>query len=252
MLKLKTDQLRKNLASSAVAIGVLAGVNMFSAPAQAQTFVCTGLNNDCQSVALSTLLAPNASYQVGDKLFDNFRAFISNGTENGSFLPGLAPISSEIFITGFQTGPNWYDLLFTTSKWEVDPGQSIDTAFQYDVTSLGTPITSVDLDLIGHGIIGNGEIDVTETVTLLNPGGPPITLLAQSIPPGPKFVIEALIPPQQKISISKDIGLNGNTGNATISILGQSYHQGTPETSSILGLLAFSGLGLSILRKQKN
>lgn len=251
MINLKTNQLTKNLVSSAVAIGFFAGISIISAPAQAAMIVCTGIGGDCPSVALSQFIdMPGMSYKVGDKLFDNFRTFISIGSFDAVLNRIIAPTSSEIFVTGFQTAPNWYDLVFTTSKWQVNLGQSMDTSFRYDVTSLGTPITSVDLELLSHGVTGNGTINVTETVTLLNPGGTSVSLLAQSIPPGPVFVEKLLIPPQQKISVHKDVALNGNTGSASISVLGQSYHQRTPEPSSMLGLLAVGGLGLGLRRKQ--
>lgn len=250
MFNLKIDRFRKHLASGAVAIGVMTGVNLFSSPVEAQTFICSGLG-DCPSVPLSDLLVPNTSYQVGDKLFDNFHTFISNGTNNGIFQPGLAPTSSEIFVTGTQTNPTWFNLHFTTSEWSVNAAEAMDTAFQYDVTSLDTPITLVDLDLVAHGANGNAEISVAETVTLLDPGGLTVDLLAQSIPPGPVFDIQPLIPPQQKISIAKDVALRANGGSAEITHLKQSYHQGTPESSSIIGLLVFSGLGLTIIRKRK-
>lgn len=248
MINLKANRLTKHLASSAVAIGIITGIGI-SIPAQAVNVVCLG-TGDCPSTPLSDLFGPNMSYQVGDKLFDNWRNFISVSTGGAS-----APTLADIFVTGFKTGPSWYDLRFTTSDWTVNSGQSIDTSWQYDVTSLDTPIYAVDLSLIGHATNGTGTITVTETVTPLIPGPsvPVVTLLAQNNPPGPTIVERALIPPQQKISIAKDVALVGHAnGSAAISILGQSYHQSTPEPSSLLGLLAFGGLGLNIIRKQAN
>ncbi|TAF11126.1 MAG: hypothetical protein EAZ77_01790 [Nostocales cyanobacterium] len=232
-MKLKTP-----IKSLAVGItATLATIAMLSTSAQAAILSGT--------VILSDLLAGN-SYQLGDKLFDNFRAFstIETGGANG-------PEADEIFVFGEIAG-SAYNLLFQSALWNVTSGQTIDTTFQYDVTVLDPNqwIDKVDLELKTYGTNGTGFITITDRVDLLDPGSGSVNLLATSTSPFDS-VIKDVIPHQKKISVTKDIALVGGTnGMASISLINQSVHQTTPESSIVLGILAVAGMGLTVKVKK--
>lgn len=231
-------KLHKTVKSLAVGItATLATVAMLSASAQAA--ILSG------NVLLSDLLAGN-SYQLGDKLFDNFRRF---STFNLGGATG--PESNQIKVFGEIAG-SAYNLLFQSPLWNVTPGQAIDTTFQYDVTVLdpNSAITKVDLELLSYGVTNNAFITITDRVDLLNPGTGSVNLLATSVS-SLDSVIKDVLPPQKKISVTKDIALVGNNGRASISLINQSVHQTrVPESSTLLGLFALGGIGLTVTRKR--
>lgn len=232
-------KLHTKMKSLAVGItATLATIAMLSASAQAAILGGT--------VKLSELLAGN-SYQLGDKLFDNFRTFSTVATGGAT-----GPNSDQIFVFG-EIVDHAYNLLFQSAFWNVDSKQSIDTTFQYDVTVLDPNrwIDKVDLELRTYGVTGDGSIRITDRVDLLDPGTGSSNLLAVSVSPGDS-VIKSLVPPQKKISVTKDIALLSiNQGSASISLINQSVHQTkVPESSTLLGLFALGGLGLTVTKKR--
>ncbi|MEA5552315.1 PEP-CTERM sorting domain-containing protein [Anabaena cylindrica UHCC 0172] len=208
--------------------------------ASAQAAILTG------NVLLSDLLAGN-SYQLGDKLFDNFRDF---STLNLGGATG--PQSNQIGVFGEIVG-SAYNLVFQSPFWTVSGTQAIDTTFKYDVTVLDPNkwITKVDLELDVYGVsaVGNPFITIVDTVDLLDPGTGSVNLLATSVSPFDS-VIKDLNPPQKKISVAKDIAVVANGGFASISVLKQSVHQNVPESSTLLGLFVLGGVGLTVTKKR--
>ncbi|MEA5575121.1 PEP-CTERM sorting domain-containing protein [Anabaena sp. UHCC 0451] len=229
-------------AAKSLAVGItatLATVAMLSASAQAAI-----LNGN---VLLSDLLAGN-SYQLGDKLFDNFRDFSTVNFGNAT-----GPQSNQIAVFG-EIVDSAYNLVFQSPFWTVSENQAIDTTFKYDVTVLDPKqwITKVDLELDIYGVshVGNPFITIVDTVDLLDPGTGSVNLLATSVSPFDS-VIEDLNPHQKKISVGKDIAVVANGGFASISVIKQSVHQTrVPESSTLLGLFALAGIGLTVTRKR--
>ncbi|AFZ59288.1 PEP-CTERM sorting domain-containing protein [Anabaena cylindrica FACHB-243] len=231
-------KLHRIMRSLAVGItATLATIATLSASAQAA--ILTG------NVLLSDLLAGN-SYQLGDKLFDNFRGF---STFNLGGAGG--PESNEILVFG-EIVDHAYNLIFQSPLWNVTPGQAIDTTFQYDVTVLDPDqwIDKVDLELLSYGVIGDAFITIVDRVDLLDPGSGSVNLLAISVSPLDS-VIKDVLPFQKKISVTKDIALVGNNGFASISLINQSVHQTkVPESSTLLGLFVLGGIGLTVTKKR--
>ena len=227
----------KSFAIGATA-AVMAGISMLSASAQAA--VLSG------RVSLSDLLAGN-SYVLGDKLFDNFRDFVRIATGGA-----VAPTAAEIFVTGAINGSS-YDLLFESDRWNVTAGQFIDTGFRYDVTVTdpAQAITSAGVSIKdAYTVTGTGRVVVTDTIRLLDPfvaGSENILVRSVS---GRDSEQVALLPPQTKISVAKDIAIVGGTGTANLGRVTQSDIQRTPESGNLLELFAVSGIGVAVVGKK--
>lgn len=226
----------KSFAIGATA-AVITGIGILSAPVQAA--ILSG------RVQLSDLIGTGNSYQLGDKLFDNFRSFIRLATGGA-----VAPTAAEISVTGVVNNGS-FDLLFESDRWNVTAGQVIDTGFRYDVTVLDPQqaITSAGVALTDYDVTGNGRIVVTDTITLLDPGVGNENILIRSIA-GRDSGQVALTPPQTRISVAKDIALSGLTGSATLRTVTQSVRQRVPESGNLLGLFVVGGIGLTVMAKK--
>jgi hypothetical protein len=231
---LMKNNLTQKLATGAAALGVLAGVGLASAPAQA--------------VSLGSLIPPNnGTITAGDKRFSNFtcvRTGISGTPPNCDIIdvtPLLVPGDFGLeFSAGFlHSGPNSLDFLIGYDVEATDPNKWIS-----------------DIQLSFNGAVtGDGFTNVVETITNLDPTCPQNTQIQVTNPPESLTARKDLACKAKKVHVTKDILLRGGTtGIATISFIDQRFSQvteRTPEPSSVLGLLAFGGLGLGMLRKKQ-
>ncbi len=241
-----TNKLTKTFASGSLAIGVLAGAGIVSTPVNAAIF-------GCNDMVYFTTLFTGDEIICNTKRYFNFRDF-SSMSSGGATTPALADIAAK--VTNPSHGEYFID--FQSALWSVGPGQSVDTAFKYDVEALSGLISSVDQELVAADARNGGKLVILDTVT--SPSDPSIfitlnTEIDSSMTPPvvmPKDQ-KSVIPPQKILTNSKDIALVGGLGEAAISDFRQSVHQTkVPEPGTILGLLTVGGLGLvSRLKRQK-
>ncbi|MGI0486802.1 PTPA-CTERM sorting domain-containing protein [Pantanalinema rosaneae CENA516] len=238
----------KSLSAGAVIAGMITTGTLATAPAQA---ACLG-NGDCTSVSLFDAIHTGGfSYQVGDKIFDNFRNYTT--AESGG---GDAPTDKEISFTGFKHSDTAYYLKFESSKWNVDAGETISTSWFYDITSLAAPINGIDIALADFSFTSGqpgtkpGQIHINETAYLppYDSVGPNTALANLGVDTA-QGVVGGVVyfSPLQKITIAKGVDLEGHGGTASLSAFNNSVRQ-VPTPALLPGLI---GMGVAAWRKRK-
>ena len=210
------------------------------------------------SLTLATLLANQATQLVtGDKIFTNFRQFISFGTTDGTagIATPHAPAATEILVSTDDPNANTYNpgpgIIFTDT-WSVTAHQTIDTRITFDVLDRSGPyIHDVNLGSPAFGFNGDAQMHISETVTNLANG----QLLAALLVDGAVGVISAhkdFATSVAGVTVSKDISLEGrNNGAVHLSGFTQNFSEvPEPGTWALLGL-GLSGIAASRLRRRR-
>ena len=189
-----------------VTVGGLSGSNAYS-----DIISCDG------GCTLSYLTAnPGAIIQVGDKLFSNFEAVSTSSTVTSAPAPTAVPLSAIIVTPLMDTGPlghTEYGLQFTITQYgSVNGGQGKDIILEFDVTTTFGDNRIVDDYLsFSGGVVGGGEINISETVTNENGqnipavGGGNASLYVYQDAKYAQPTDFALFDPQDKLHINKDI-----------------------------------------------
>lgn len=168
--------------------------------------------------------------------------FFSNFTYAGSAGGGaVALVASDITVvpdaTPFNPG-----FLFTAS-WAAGSGAFMDSLLQFDVKSLGNPISDISATMIS-GHVFSGIASVTENTTEGN-----ILLFDSSLGVHTSDTI-TFNPTMDTIHVSKDIGVNGGTeGLATISGVTNHFSE-VPEPATML-LLGSGLLGMGVYARRR-
>ena len=197
-----------------------------------------------RAVPMSDLLA-GGSVTCGDKTFTNFRDFSSVASGGAD-----APTAAQVFISPdasncstLNPGPG---ILIQSAQWNVNSGESIDTAFSFDVIvdpASELSIHDVDLGLQSFALDNGhvGDIHVTESVVdQLNNNVADLLVDAAT---GPTADHHDLLGLFTFLSVHKDISLEGHVGgSASLSTLTQNFSE-VPEPAS----LAVIGVGLFAL-----
>lgn len=272
MLNIKT----KTLASVLVTTTTLAGVVMSLTPAKA-----TVLTTGCSSSISCTLqeLINGGTIQVGDKLFSQWG--LGTGV-NGSTSPApVNVIPANIVVNGINDNPPYEALpgpglmySFLNNELSLNaPGiEQIFFNYRVDVTdpsywikdnslSFEATITGANSKAEAHEFVFE---DANRTIPAL--GNDPVRndpstnekdVFIENDPtnpnPGSRFFDKIDFNKQYKtLFISKEfsVDVSGATGTASITNVKQNFSQQTPEASSIVGMLAISGLGFGMMRKQ--
>jgi hypothetical protein len=197
---------------------------------------------NASSATLAELLVPGATLVCGDKIFSNFGRFNTFGTGGAT-----APTAAEINVSCNELADGSVELVFSSAKWNVNAGQTMDTffGFQVDVApGIGKSIERVEASLLGFSTSGDGNIHLDEAVfgsSSLSPFLGTIGLDTDA----PAIVTGGLNidPVRKSLYITKDLALDGGlTGRASISQFSQRFIQ-TPEPSSV----ALVGVGATLL-----
>ena len=194
-------------------------------------------------VPLSTLLQPNATLQVDDKLFSNF-GLIPQGP------PGSPLDPTRIFITPIKDfyGPGF----MISGGFSATTLQLLQFNLLYSVTVTDPNFLISDVHLFFNGVAnGDGQATVTESIFYgLNVNQ--INVFAQ--PASAQLSATFFLPtPQQTIDlILKDVIVNGGTqpgSFASVSIITQTFSQ-IPEP--ITFTMTLLGLGTLLLFRRRS
>ncbi len=183
--------------------------------------------------------------QVGDKLFDSFRAAPT------PLNTGSVPNLSSILVTPVQIDGN-YGLRFN-SLWQAALNQFADTTLIFHVTAGdGFLITDDHLNVLNGGAVNGGALLITENLFSADPDlsqTPAFgSLLAYDYGILSQHSDVETFAPIKSVWVSKDIGVTGGgTGLAHISSFTQTFSQ-TPEPATMSLLVLLGG---ALLRRRK-
>ncbi len=197
-------------------------------------------------------LANGASLSIGDKTFSGF-------SYNES---GLTTFSAaNILVTATEVTPDYYTLTWGGNISLVSGGPATaDLLLGYTVTANPGKIIAIDQSYTGSAQpAGGAYLSIVEnayvpgSVTAI--GHSALSATDLSDPFAEAGDILSIIPPQQTLIITKDIGFGiVNGGFVTVSQIEQSFEQIPEVTTMIAGallLLPFGASTLRILRKNR-
>lgn len=222
---------------------------VFLASALAVSLIAIGTQQS-QATPMSALLT-GGSVVCGDKTFSNFRDFSSVATGGA-----IAPTADEVFISPdasncstLSPGPG---ILIQSPNWNVNSGQSMDTAFSFDVTiNPGSYLSMNDVELgLKSYALDNasiGDIHVTESV--VDSSNNSLANLLVDAAAGPTFDHHDLPGLYSFLSVHKDISLEGHVGgSASLSTLTQNFSE-IDEPGS-LAIVGFALIALGWCRRR--
>lgn len=183
-----------------------------------------------------TILVPTAIPGTS-LLFSNFTSY-TIGQSGGADVP----LASEIFVTPTLAGTDHAGLRWQSAKWNVDPGQTMDTAWEYDVSVVGTAqITGAELHFVAHAETADAADHISQTLT--NPAlGIDKSMLLDSLT-SLNSTAATITPPTSFLHVAKDVGLEGHTGQSAISTFDQHFDlTPTPEPGTYA---MFFGMGVT-------
>lgn len=204
------------------------------------------LASPASATSMADLLA-GGSVTCGNLTFQNFRNFSSVDSGGAS-----APTAAEVFVNPdaancgtLNPGPG---ILIQSAKWNVNAGQTIDTAFTFDVLAPFPIIKDARMSFLAFDAQDGGDIHVDESLFDIN--GNFVQSLSVDSGIGP-FVDTHVFSggPYAFLTVNKDIALEGNAnGSASLSTLTQNFSE-VPEPMT-LGLTGVALLGLAFFRRQ--
>lgn len=206
----------------------------------------------CQATTYDQYLGSGFSCTIDDQTYSNF-GYTGTSNPPGFQIPagavGVSPLTSP--SPGLQFSAGW---LASTATGVMEQ----DSLFQWTVNST-TPITDLTLSIGGVSFSGTGEIIVGETACLgavlpACTGGQIITLSVFADSQGQQLVDSASFAGVTEISVDKDLTVAaGTNGQATVSVLTDSFSEGTstvPEPGT-LGMLGLGGAALFGIARRK-
>jgi hypothetical protein len=186
--------------------------------------------------------SPDGALTVGDKRVSNW----GNWNAIGNYTD-----PAWIWITFSQSGPDQYCLEYQGSL-TAKAGEFLDMTWSYDIETLsGAPlIKDATLSLQGFGTSDGATISLSEALREGSLAGPLVTpdgtMAVTEVLPDDAIVFNAV----PKVSVFKNLGLNGNLGTAHLSYFKQCFSQ-VPEASTFaLFGLGLAGMGLFRRRKR--
>ena len=193
---------------------------------------------------LDTLLAPGATYQVGDKLFTDFTYHIT----------GTMPDATGVNVLPIQDMDGNFGIRLQGGFVDLPGGGSSDAVVTFNVTALNRTQLIIDAHLAANvALLGPGLASVTETFL---PLFPTMSLLVYDTP-GAILLTDSVDfgTPVRTLPVQKDIILfsaadAGQAGFASLSFVDQTFSQiAEPSTISLIGLASMF-LGAMYMRRR--
>jgi hypothetical protein len=189
-----------------------------------------GLAGTCGVGTLATYTASGFSCTLDSLTFSSF-SYSSSGFGGATAIPASGVTVTP--LTGAEAGFNF------TAGWGVGPGQGLDSTIVY--TASGSSITDLVLSMAGFSFSNGGVVSVDETAGVLpSPGF--IDVFSDSS--GTKSSASATFAGVSSVTVTKDILVNGNNGNASLSVVTNKF-SAVPEPASMLllgsGLVGLAG-----------